>query len=168
MSFFSSLTTLAFFSLPENGFCLALSAALPAQQSCLMDFPAPQRLNTQKSYSETDREVIHVLLKLFVCVCCKCLFINRELRGPAKGLQSWWDSVWGEKPCWGICECGLRPHTISQFVCRECVGVCVCVDPLPWSFWRTCRLKRKSLNACSIKMEIQQSICAMALSKYAQ
>lgn len=65
MSFFSSLTTLAFFSLPENGFCLALSAALLAQQSCLMDFPALQWLNTQKSYDETDREVIHILFKLF-------------------------------------------------------------------------------------------------------
>lgn len=125
MSFFSSLTTLAFFSLPENGFCLALSAALLAQQSCLMDFPALQWLNTQKSYDETDREVIHILFKLFFFFwCCKCLFINRELRGPAKRLQSWWDSVRGEKPCWGICECGFGPHTISQFV-WECVGAYV-------------------------------------------
>lgn len=88
MSFFSSLTTLAFFSLPENGFCLALSATLPAQQSCLMDFPALQRLNTQKSYGETDREVIHVLLKLFFVCAAKVYLLTGSSGVLPKGSRA--------------------------------------------------------------------------------
>ncbi len=156
MSFFSSLTTLAFFSLPENGFCLALSAVLPAQQSCLMDFPAPQRLNTQKSYGETDREVIHVLLKLFFFVCAANVYLltesSEDLPKGSRADEIVWEvrSLVEEYCMWMWFE---TTHDKPVCVCRVCR--CVCEDPLPWSFWRTCRLKQKSLNACSIKMEIQ-------------